>query len=792
MKFSEQWLREWVNPDVSTDELVAMLTMAGLEVDGYEPVAAGFNNVVIGEVLEVEPHPDADRLRVCQVKVAEGDVRQIVCGAPNVEVGMLAPLAQVGAVFEDGMKINKAKLRKVESLGMLCSAKELGLAESSDGLFAFPKDASAGTDVRQYLGLDDQAIDVDLTPNRGDCLSIAGVAREVGVFTRSDVKQLDVDTVDPTIDDLVSIKVSAPEDCPRYQGRVIRGINAAAITPLWMQEKLRRSGIRSLGALVDITNYVLLELGQPMHAFDLEKLSGDIDVRRAVNDEKLVMLDGKETTLKDDTLVIADANGPLAMAGIMGGEASGCGDDTTAILLECAYFNPLVIAGRARNYGMHTDSSHRFERGVDPQLQQRAMDRATGLILEIAGGQAGPVNEAVSEAHLPKPAEIELRPERIKRLLGIEMAGEEVEEIFTRLGMGVTRTDAGWMIKAPSYRFDMAIEADLIEELARIYGYDNIPSEMPSGHMLMPEVPENQVTVARLRNVLVDRGYQEAITYSFVDPKQHAMVDPVNAAIALANPISSDLSVMRTTLWTGLLAALVHNQKRQQSRIRLFETGLAFLNKEEGIDQRPRMAGVIIGDANSESWGAEPRRVDFFDLKADVEALMSQLGDANQIRFDRAEHPALHPGQSAKILRDDKDIGWIGAVHPSLAADMGIKGNAFMFEIALEAIIERKPIAFTPLSKFPSIRRDLAVIVDADVSVKAITDTVNAAASKWLTDLIVFDIYSGQGVETGRKSVALGLILQDSSRTLVDSDVDEVIARVVEKLSSNHDAILRD
>ena len=792
MKFSEQWLREWVNPDISTDEMVAMLTMAGLEVDGVEPVAGEFTGVMVGEVVSMEAHPDADKLRVCQVKVADGDIRQIVCGAANVHVGMHAPLAEVGARLPGGLKIKKAKLRGVESMGMLCSTKELGMTESADGLMPLPTEVSAGTDVRDYLELDDQCIDVDLTPNRGDCLSIAGVARDLGVLTRTDVTRPDITPVAASIDDTFPVEVMNTEACPRYLGRVIRGVNAAAETPMWMQEKLRRSGIRSLGPLVDVTNYVLLELGQPLHAFDLNKLDGGIQVRLAKAGETLTLLDGKELTLDDKTLVIADKRGPLALAGIMGGEDSACGDDTKDLFLECAYFNPLAIAGRAREYGLHTDSSHRFERGVDPQLSLEAMERATALLLEMTGGQAGPVVDVRSNEDLPQPAQIELRRDRIKRLLGIEMADADVVEILIRLGMETTETAEGWRVTAPSYRFDMAIEADLIEELARIYGYDNVPSVMPSGHMLMPEVPENRIEVARLRNVLVDRDYQEAITYSFVEPGLQSAMDPQNEAIALANPISTDLSVMRTTLWTGLLSALVHNQKRQHVRIRLFETGLSFQRADSGIEQVPKMAGVITGPVKQESWTGHNAEVDFFDMKGDVEALLSMTGDREALRFEAAEHPALHPGQSARILRGDRAIGWLGAIHPDLVEKFDAKGNVFGFEIELPAINERKPIAFESLSRFPSIRRDIAVIVDQSTPLQSLIDTVKEASGALLTDVIPFDIYSGEGVESGRKSVALGLILQDSSRTLVDSDVDNVMAKVVEKLSENHAAELRD
>lgn len=787
MKFSEKWLREWVNPAVSTDELVHLLTMAGLEVDSVEPAGGEFSGVIVGEVVAMEPHPNADKLRVCQVKAGEGDVRQIVCGAANVHVGMRAPLAQVGAAVP-GMKIKKAKLRDVESLGMLCSAKELGLAESADGLLPLPSDAAPGTDLRAYFDLDDQIIDIDLTPNRGDCLGLAGVAREVGVLTRTDVTAPAMPAVPAAIDDIFPVDVQAPADCPRYLGRVIRGVNPNAATPLWMQEKLRRGGIRSLGPLVDVTNYVLLELGQPMHAFDLARLNGGIVVRRATSGEKLTLLDGKQLALDADTLVIADANGPLALAGVMGGEQSGCNDDTRDVFLECAFFAPLAIAGRARKYGLHTDSSFRFERGVDSRLQRVAMERATRLLIDIAGGSAGPVVEKVSEAALPRPATIRLRRSRIKRLLGIEFADAEVVEIMTRLGMSLTATDDGWDVQAPSYRFDMAIEPDLIEELGRIHGYDNIPPMLPRAHMVMPLAPEERIPLARLREVLVDRGYQEAITYSFVDPKVHDLVVPGGKPVVLANPISADLSVMRTSIWPGLLTAAVHNLKRQQSRVRLFESGLIFVPGQEGLKQVNRLSGIVCGNVRAEQWGAPDRAVDFFDIKGDVECLLARDG----LAYEPIDVPALHPGQTARVLKDGRELGVFGALHPAVAEALDIKTACYLFELDLDAVTARQLPVFEPLSKFPSIRRDLAFVVDAAVSAGALIGSIREAAGAMLQGVNVFDLYTGKGIETGRKSIALSLILQDSSRTLTDADVEEVMARVTSGLTTAHGATLRD
>ncbi|MCB1735720.1 MAG: phenylalanine--tRNA ligase subunit beta [Gammaproteobacteria bacterium] len=791
MKFSEKWLREWVNPAVSTDELTHLLTMAGLEVDSVAPAGGEFSGVIVGEVLAMEAHPNADKLRVCQVKAGEGDVRQVVCGAANVHVGMRAPLAQVGASVP-GLKIKRAKLRQVESLGMLCSAKELGLAESADGLLPLPSDAVVGTDMRDYLGLDDVVIDVDLTPNRGDCLGMVGIAREVGVLTRTDLSAPEMAAVAASVDDRFPVRIDAPQDCPRYLGRVIRGVNPQAETPLWMQERLRRGGIRSLGPLVDVTNYVLLELGQPMHAFDLARLSGRIEVRRAKANEKLVLLDSKTLELDDDTLVIADSKGPLALAGIMGGEMSGCSDETHDVFLECAFFAPLAIAGRARKYGLHTDSSFRFERGVDPQIQRTAIERATRLLIDIAGGEAGPVVETCSEADVPKAPTISLRAARIRRLLGVEFAQDEVEEILTRLGMSLTKTDDGWTVQAPSYRFDMAIEPDLIEELGRIHGYDNIPSVLPAAHMVMPEASEGRLPLARFREVLVARGYHEAITYSFVDPRVHTLIAPDTTPVALANPISADLSVMRTSIWPGLLNAVVHNLKRQQPRVRLFESGLIFVKGGDGLAQVNRLSGVICGPVRDEQWSSQNRMVDFFDVKGDVESLLTAAGHKGSVRYEVAEHPALHPGQAARIVRDGRELGLLGALHPAVAETLDIKTPCYVFELDLDAISARELPVFQALSKFPSIRRDLAVVVDASVSSATLSDTIRKSAGDLLSAVKVFDLYTGKGIETGRKSIALGLILQDSSRTLTDVDVDEVVARVTAGLCESHGATLRD
>jgi phenylalanyl-tRNA synthetase beta chain len=744
MRFSEKWLREWVDPAVGTEELVRQLTMAGLEVDSVDPVAPPLDGVVVGRIAALEKHPDADRLSVCQVDVGDDEMVQVVCGAPNAREGLCAPLATVGTKLPGDFKIKRSKLRGVESHGMLCSAVELGLGEATEGLLELPADATPGEAVTKQLDLDDFAIEVDLTPNRGDCLGIAGVSREVGVLNRAPVTAVADTVVEAVVGDTFPVELEAPEGCPRYLGRVIRGIDPHAATPLWMQERLRRSGIRSLGPLVDVTNYVMLELGQPMHAFDLSRLTGGIVVRWASANEKLLLLDGREVELDAETLVIADHGQAVAIAGVMGGELSGIADDTETLFLESAFFSPKTIAGRARRYGMHTDASHRFERGVDPQLQRRAMERATELLLAIVGGEPGPVVEAVSEPHLPAPATVELRRERITRLLGITVPDAEVEEILGRLGMDLVATDAGWRVSAPSYRFDIAIEADLIEELARIHGYDAIPSTRSHGAMTILPEPERAATAPRVAATLVERGYQEAITFSFVDPASQSRLDPEHEPIALANPISSDMAVMRTTLWPGLLAAAAHNQRRQQPRVRLFETGLRYLQGPDGILQEPAVAGVACGNVAPEQWGETHREVDFFDVKCDVEALLGLTGPDDGIIFEAQAQPALHPGQSARITRGDTVLGWVGSLSPQVAQSMGLKGRILLFELSLSALGQGPVARYAPLSKFPAIRRDLAVVVDDKVTSRQLRDTVREAAGTWLTDLQLFDIFSGK------------------------------------------------
>ncbi len=792
MKFSEHWLREWVNPEIGCEELAAQLTMAGLEVDAAVPAAPPFEGVVIGHVLSVASHPDADKLRVCSVDAGGGQPLQIVCGAPNVAEGMKAPLAVVGAYLPGGLKIKRAKLRGVESEGMLCSARELGLSDDAAGLMALPADAPTGSDLRVHLDLDDTLIELGLTPNRGDCLGLAGIAREVGVLNRCEAAGPAIEAVPAAVDDTLQVTVEAPAACPRYLGRVLRDIDPQARTPAWMAERLRRSGVRSLGPLVDVTNYVMLELGQPMHAFDLAQIQGGVRVRMAAAGERLTLLDGQELELDAETLVIADAGKALALAGIMGGEHSGVADDTRDLFLECAFFAPGALVGRARRYGLRTDSSHRFERGVDPQLQARAMERATALLLEIAGGRPGPVVEWCAEERLPLRLGILLRRARLSRLLGIEVADATVADILTRLGMEVKETPEGWQVVPPSFRFDLSIEADLVEEVARIHGYAQMPSRLPSGALAGASLPETRIDVERVRQLLVDRDFQEAITYSFVDPEIQQTLAPEFTPVALANPISADLSVMRTTLWGGLLRALGYNRNRQQGRIRLFEIGLSFVSQGTELKQENQVAAVLLGDREPEQWHAKGTAADFYDLKADVEALLALGGCPECFDFVPERHSALHPGQSAAIIRDGEPVGWLGRLHPVVAKRLDLPPSVLLFEVALGAVTASAVPKFAELSKFPAIRRDIAVVLGDEVPARDVLGAVRESAGSLLQELQLFDVYDGEGIENGKKSVALGLILQDRSRTLTDQDVDAVTARILDALTSRFDAVLRD
>ncbi len=789
MKFSEQWLREWVNPQLDTDALCEQLSMAGLEVDAVEPAAALFENIVVAQVDAVEAHPDADKLRVCRVSDGREDL-QIVCGAPNVAAGMKVPLARIGAVLPGGMKIKKAKLRGVESTGMLCSAAELGLLEQAEGLLSLPEDAPLGQDVREYLQLDDRIIDIDLTPNRGDCLSIQGVAREVAALNGLPFDAPQIPAVDAVHDQGLDIQIDNAADCSSYTGRVIKGIDVLASTPLWMRERLRRAGIRSIHPVVDVTNYVMLELGQPMHAFDLSRLQGGIQVRRARQGETLTALTGEELKLGGDDLVIADSARPVALAGVMGGLDSGVTAETVDILLESACFSPLAVAGTGRRHKLHTDSLHRFERGVDPALQARAAERATRLILDICGGQPGALLQAGVGAG--ESTEITLRQARLERLLGFEVPAEQLERILASLGMQLTRTAPGqWQVLPPSFRYDMQLEADLIEEVVRVYGYDRVPDRPQRISMPPMQSSESVLPLQRLREALIHRGYQEVVTYSFVDPEKQAALIPGKEAINLDNPIARQLGQMRTSLWPGLLEVLTHNLQRQQGRVRIFELGMRFIAQGDDILQQRVLSGLVYGPVLPEQWDGQLRTADYYDVKSDLEALFSMSGSQVNIDFEAAGNDTLHPGVSAAVLRHGETLGYLGSMHPRYLKKYDLSESPILFELDLDALCNVPVPHYESISEYPAMRRDLAMVMPDEVSTARLLKCVSDSEEAHLVDAFVFDVFRGAGLPSGCKSVALGLNFQDKSRTLTEQEVDAALSRIQLRLSQELDANIR-
>ncbi len=793
MKFSEAWLREWIDPPFATAELSARLTMAGLEVDGQSAAAPALSGVVVAEIIAVQPHPNADRLRLCRVNAGERGELEVVCGAPNVRVGLRVPLVLAGARLPDGSEIVATTVRGVHSAGMLAAASELGLDLAGEGLLELDAQAPLGAALSDVLQLDDQIIEIGLTPNRGDCLGIAGLAREVGVLARQAVCAPAERTVPALSERVIPVRVEAPEACPRYLGRVIENIQPDCKTPLWLRERLRRSGVRSISPVVDVTNYVMLELGQPLHAFDLEKIQGGIQVRMARAGESITLLDGQQLQLDQEVLLIADAVKPLAMAGIMGGADSGVTATTRHLFIESAFFAPLAIAGRARRHGLHTDASHRYERGVDFELPRRALERATALLTGIVGGVPGPIIEQVQPALLPKPAVIALRASRINRLLGMEMAPTEVEDLLGRLGCRIESEAAGqWCVTVPSFRFDLNIEVDLIEELARLHGYDRLPTRVP----LMPLQPgagsERTLSLREFRRRLTARGYQEAITYSFVDPELNRLIDPAHEALPLANPMSKEMAVMRGSLWPGLLLALRGNLNRQQSRVRLFESGLRFVQQGDQLLQEPMLAGVIAGSRHPESWGiTNSEMVDFFDLKGDIETLFALTGARHQLELQPAHHPALHPGQSAQLVRDGKVLGQMGQLHPTLVDSFDLKSVPYLFELNLNLSLENHLEAYRSWSHYPSVRRDLAFLVDRELPFRMLEQAIKAAAGPDLSQLILFDLYQGKGIDPKRKSMALGLIFQSQSHTLGEAEIQSSLDAVIRALEQRFQAEMR-
>ena len=795
MKFSEQWVREWVNPAINTEQLCEQITMLGLEVDGVEAVAGEFSGVIVGEVVECAQHPDADKLRVTKVNVGGDHLLDIVCGAPNCRQGLKVACAVEGAILPGNFKIKKTKLRGQPSEGMLCSYSELGISEDHSGIIELPQDAPIGTELREYLKLDDQAVEISLTPNRADCLSIAGVAREIAVVNKLTLNQPHFEPVKATIDERMGIEVVAAEACPRYLLRTVKNVNVNAPTPVWMKEKLRRCGLRSIDPIVDITNYILLELGQPMHAFDAAKIAQPVQVRMAKEGEELVLLDGTTAKLQPNTLLIADQKGPLAMAGIFGGLASGVTRETKDVILEAAFFAPLAITGRARQYGLHTDSSHRFERGVDFELPRKAMEKATALLLQICGGEAGEICEAVSEQHLPKVKQVQLRRHKLDALLGHHIETEIVTDIFQRLGFPVQYADDVWTVTSASWRFDIEIEEDLIEEVARIYGYNSIPNNAPLAHLRMREHKEADVDLSRIKTALVSCDFHEAITYSFVDPKIQTLLHPNQEALILPNPISSEMSAMRLSLLTGLLGAVLYNQNRQQTRVRLFEAGLRFIpdaNAEFGVRQERVFSAVMTGARLNEHWAGKSENADFFDLKGYLENLLSLTSTGNKVKFVAKAYSAFHPGQSAAIMLGDEEIGFIGQIHPSIAQKIGLNGKVFACEVLIDKISQRDVANAKEISKFPANRRDLALIVAENVPSGDIIEACRAVAGEKLTNVNLFDVYQGQGIAEGQKSLAISLTIQDNEKTLEEEEINAVISVVLTELKRRFNAYLRD
>lgn len=793
MKFSESWLRSHVPTNVSRDELSAVLTAIGLEVEEVTALGQGLDNVVVARIVEAQRHPEADRLQVCKVDTGQGELLQIVCGAPNARPGLVAPLAMVGAQIGE-LKIKPAKLRGMESNGMLCSAKELGLDNDASGLLELPDDATIGMSLVEYLGLPDASIEIKLTPNRADCFSIRGIAFDVAAATRSEVKPFAAAPVAAQGARELAIELNAGAEAPRYLGRVIEGVNAAARTPLWMAERLRRSGVRPVSLLVDITQYVMLELGQPMHAYDLDTLKGSIGVRRSRAGENLKLLDGRDAALDDSFLVVTDADRPVGLAGLMGGFDTRVTDDTTKVFLEAAHFAPAAIMGRGRKLGLHTDAGHRFERGVDPQLPRTAIEYATALVLDLAGGTPSPVTEAVRAADLPVAAVIHLRRARIQRVLGIQIEDAEVERILRALGMQVEAIADGWNVTGPSSRFDIAIEEDLIEELARIHGYDQIPTTLPGGAARIAMPSETRLDELSVRRQLVAREMLETINFAFVDAQLLTQWNQDETTLVpLANPLSAELAVMRPMLLPGLIATLGRNVARQAGRVRLFEIGRVFAQQAGEGKPAPRetvrIAAAVCGDAAALQWGEKTRKVDFHDLKGDLESLAAASGAA--LEFRASQRAYAHPARSADIWRDGRCIGWIGQLHPRLAKEMEIDIDVLGFELDLEPLAARALPRASELSRFPAVRRDLAVVLAEQVSWAALSATIEQAAGQLLREVVLFDRYVGQGVEAGFKSLAMGLILQDKSRTLTDRDVDAVVADVVAAAEREHGAKIR-
>ena len=791
MNITYRWLQEFVGLEVTPSVLAQQLTLAGLEVEAITPVAPPFSGVIVGEVLATRRHPDADKLAVCEVTTDGSDRLQIVCGAPNARAGIKVAVAMVGAKLPNDVVIRRAKLRGVESQGMLCSARELGLGTEHDGILELAADASLGVDLRGALDLDDTIFEVKATPNRGDCMSVFGIARDYAAAQRREYVRYPPLAVPATSDARLSLRLEAPEACPLITGRAIRGVRTGVESPPWLRERLRRIGLNSISPIVDVTNYVMAELGQPLHAYDAARLAGGLSVRWAAPAERITLLDGKEYPLAPDMLVIADDTAAVGLAGIMGGLGTAISAETTDVFLEAAHFNPEAIAGRARRFGLFTDAGQRFERGVDPALPPIAIERATQLILAIGGGEASEVLVTRAAAEVVADA-LNLRRSRLTRLLGVSVPDAEVSSLLEAISERVTETEYGWQVVPPTHRFDLRIEADLIEEIARLRGFDSIAEAPARAPQLPGTASEMRVPDERLLLAMIDRGYREAITYSFVDPALQRALFPEEPALALANPISAELSEMRVSLWPGLLQACRENLRRQQTRVRLFEIGKKFSLHGQSVAEIETLAGVVTGASLPEQWGAPASAADFYDVKADLVGLLHMAGDADALRFEAGELGCLRPGRSARIFRGTSPIGWLGELHPKLVRSMGIPQSPLLFELEIEAAFAANVLQFKKISKYPSVRRDLAVVVDEALPLAVLAKNVTLSAAGLLSELRIFDIYRGSNIDSARKSVALGLILQDSSRTLTDVDADAVMAKVISSLRDVLSATIRD
>jgi phenylalanyl-tRNA synthetase beta chain len=792
VKITYSWLNEFTPLRVSSADLAQRLTLAGLEVESLAPVAPAFHGVVVGEVLECGRHPDADKLSLCQVTTDGHDRLAIVCGAPNVRAGLKVAVAKVGAELPGGISIKRAKIRGVESNGMLCSARELGLGEEHDGIMELPASLTLNVDVRKALDLDDTVLEVNATPNRGDCMSVFGIARDYAAAHEHRYLRVLVKPVAAVHDAVYPVRLESSSNCPIFCSRVIRNVRAGAASPAWLRERLRRVSLASISPIVDVTNYVMMDLGHPLHAYDLARLSQGITVRQARGGEEITLLNDQHYRLDPDFLVIADASGPIGLAGIMGGKSTSIDAGTTEVLLEAAHFTPAAVAGRARRLGLLSDASQRFERGVDPNLPAIALERATALLVEIAGGEPGPIQVTRAEAKAAPEEWVSLRRSRLARLLGADVPDAEAAEILAAISERALPTTEGWRVLRPSHRFDVRIEEDLIEEIARLRGFDSIAE----AHAIAPQIPgsatETRVSNDRVLTAMADRGYREAITYTFVDPAVQRLLFPETAALALSNPISAELGEMRVSLWSSLLPACRDNMRRQQSRVRLFEIGNKFDLSDGSLREVEMLAGVATGARWPEQWGSPRDALDFYDMKGDVESVLALAGDAKDIRLEADKLPCLRPGRTARIRRNDVAIGWIGELHPRLMKELGLNNTLFLFELEIESSFSSNTLQFNKISKYPSVRRDLAVVVDEKVPLAVLRENVTVSASGLLSDLRVFDVYRGPAVEFGRKSVALGLILQDYSRTLTDVDADAVVTAVVTRLRDVLSATIRD